>query len=152
MVWLLIFIFDQVYIKHVISTVKMSTWTRVYYQNLLSGIPVALMAIAWEGFPMILCTGWKARVDVAVGMLVISCGMSIAISYFSFSAREALSATGFTVAGNACKFISVLVNVIIWRKHATIFGIIALCFSLVSSAFYQVAPERKNMDKKVEQC
>jgi len=140
--WLCIFLFDQVYIKHIISTVQMSSWTRVYYQNLLAGLPVTVMACFVEKAPWNLVTGWVGPISSAVAMLAISCGMSIAMSFFSFKAREALSATAFTVVGNACKVVSVLVNVLLWDKHASGMGLIALGLCLTGSGFYRVAPMR----------
>merc|ERR1719217_615971 len=47
--WLAIFLFDQVYIKHVISTVQMSNWTRVYYTNFIAALPVLVYATQFEG-------------------------------------------------------------------------------------------------------
>lgn len=41
-----------------------------------------------------------------------------------------LSATAFTVLGNACKILSVLINVVIWDKHASPSGLLFLALTL----------------------
>ena len=73
------------------------------------------------------------------------------MSYFAFAARSAISATSFTIVGNACKIISVFINVVIWEKHASRLGLIFLAVCLCGSAIYKQAPLREeNEDIAVE--
>eukprot|EP00929_Paragymnodinium_shiwhaense_P064925 TRINITY_DN325_c0_g3_i1.p1 TRINITY_DN325_c0_g3~~TRINITY_DN325_c0_g3_i1.p1 ORF type:complete len:542 (-),score=125.36 TRINITY_DN325_c0_g3_i1:26-1651(-) len=142
--WLGIFLFDQVYIKHIISTVKMGNWTRVYYNNLLAGIPALVYTIWKEGAFTSLADGWAVEPLFGATILALSCAMGTAMSYFAFMARDALSATSFTVVGNVCKVMSVLGNVFIWDHHATQAGLMWLSMVMGCSALYQQAPLRKD--------
>ena len=66
------------------------------------------------------------------------------MSYFAFLCRAAVSATSFTVIGNVCKILTVLINVSIWDKHASPEGLGALLLCLGAAAAYQQSPLRKD--------
>ena len=73
--------------------------------------------------------------------------LSLSLSLFRESAsrrlaRSLVSATLFTILGNVCKVITIGINVAIWDKHATPFGIACLMFCLVAAYFYEQAPLR----------
>ena len=51
--------------------------------------------------------------------LVLSCVGGIGMSYFSFALRAAISATTFSVIGNICKVLTILVNSVMWDQHAS---------------------------------
>jgi len=145
--WLAIFLFDQVYIKHVISTVQMSNWTRVYYTNFIAALPVLVYATQFEGFPANLQIYTNASTLLGASVVGISCAMGMAMSFFSFYARDSLPATSFTVVGNICKILSVLLNVIIWDKHASPTGLMALLLCILGSGLYKPAPAREKSEK-----
>ena len=84
---------------------------------------------------------WTAR---PVAALVVSCAAGVAMSYFAFLCRAAISATSFTVVGNVCKVLTVLINVSIWDKHASPEGLGALLVCLVAAAAYQQSPLRRD--------
>merc|ERR1711948_231011 len=90
--WLLMFLFDQIYIKHIVNTVDMSTWTRTYYMNAIAFVPVCIWSVAMEGAPGNLLNGWTGSELIGVAMFSISCILGTAISFCSFAARAALSA------------------------------------------------------------
>lgn len=50
--------------------------------------------------------------------LVLSCLGGLGMSYFSFALRACISATSFSVIGNVCKVLTILVNVALWDQHA----------------------------------
>ncbi|XVF37813.1 hypothetical protein REPUB_Repub20aG0043100 [Reevesia pubescens] len=93
---------DFVYIKHVVMTIGLNTWGLVLYNNLeaLLLFPLELLIMGelkkikhkisdesdWYSFQVILPVGF-------------SCLFGLAISFFGFSCRRAISATGFTVLG-----------------------------------------------------
>ena len=52
------------------------------------------------------------------------------------------SAASFTVVGNTCKILTIVINVSLWDKHASSFGIICLLFCLGAAYFYKQAPMR----------
>ena len=137
--WYGIFLVDQLYIKFLCKRVKMkSNWGRVYYLNFLSSIPLFFTFIinqelANEG------VNWNG---VSITFLIVSCLLGLAMSYFAFLARHAVSATSFTVLGNVCKVNTVIINLLIWDKHANLPGLIALSLCLVCAYFYRQAPLR----------
>lgn len=67
----------------------------------------------------------------------MSCIFGLLISFFGFAARKAISATAFTVTGVVNKFLTVAINVTIWEKHASTFGLVSLFFTLVGGVLYQ---------------
>ncbi len=46
------------------------------------------------------------------------------------------------------KFLTVLLNVLVWEKHSTPLGITAVCLCLLAGSFYQQAPRRD--DSKIQ--
>merc|ERR1711988_323616 len=140
-VWYIIFCFDQLYIKHAVDTVKMrSNWGRVFYTNLWASILLVVLTAATE--PRVLRSmKWTFK---PVAALAVSCAAGVAMSYFAFLCRSAVSATSFTVIGNVCKILTVLINVLIWDKHASPMGLGALLCCLAAAATYQQSPLRKD--------
>jgi hypothetical protein len=67
----------------------------------------------------------------------LSCVFGLLISFFGFAARKAISATAFTVTGVVNKFLTVAINVMIWDKHASTFGLVCLLFTLAGGVLYQ---------------
>ncbi len=54
-----------------------------------------------------------------------------------------VSATTYTLVGVVNKFLTVLLNVLVWDKHSTPFGIFSVCVCLLAGSFYQQAPKRE---------
>ncbi|KAL0903808.1 hypothetical protein M5K25_025861 [Dendrobium thyrsiflorum] len=132
---------EMVYIKHMVTNLGLNTWGFVFYNNLLS---LMMAPLFW------LMTGEYADVFTAVGSkkgywfdfgaflpVSLSCVFGFLISFFGFAARKAISATAFTVTGVVNKFLTVAINVFIWDKHATPFGLACLLFTLVGGVLYQ---------------
>ena len=65
-------------------------------------------------------------------------GMSVATMWI----REAISATSVSVVATCNKFISELVNWVIWNKHTTSDGLGAVLVIMVCGIFYEQAPLR----------
>merc|ERR550514_1486256 len=86
---------------------------------------------------------------LGASVVAISCVMGMAMSFFSFYARDSLPATSFTVVGNVCKVLSVLLNVVIWDKHASMNGLGALMLCIFASGVYQPAPMRKDSKEEL---
>lgn len=124
----------RLYIKHAVDTIKMrSNWGRVFYTNLWASIMLSLLTALTE--PQVLLTmRWTLQ---PVAALSLSCAAGVAMSYFAFLCRAAVSATSFTVIGNVCKIVTVLINVCIWDKHASPLGLGALLVCLAAAATYQ---------------
>jgi len=145
--WYVIFLFDQLYLKHVANTVKMdSNWGRVFYQNFLSSFP--LMAIfATSGDYNVLQNEVEYNFHT-LKYFALSVVLGTAMSYFAWLARSLVSATYFSVVGNVCKLITILLNFMVWDKHANGTGIFCLLCCLGAAYFYEQAPLRSMVDKK----
>mgnify|MGYP003683989813 CR=1 FL=1 len=140
--WLCAFLFDQIYIKHVVESVEVaSNWSRAMYTNFWAAVFLVLLVLASpEERPVFADRArWTMPASLAVGA---SCVVAVFISYFAFLARKQLSATAFTVLGNACKIFSVVINVVIWDKHASATGLCFLAITLGAAILYTPAPMR----------
>ena len=139
-----IFCFDQLYIKHAVDTVEVqSNWGRVFYTNLWACLISGGITLATEPqvLPWTEGQNWSILTPVSLAALGVSCVLGVAMSYFAFLARSSVSATCFTVIGNVCKVVTVLINVFIWDKHASPTGLAFLFGSLVCAYFYKQAPQ-----------
>ncbi|KAF7132868.1 hypothetical protein RHSIM_Rhsim09G0191100 [Rhododendron simsii] len=137
---------DFVYIKHVVMTIGLSTWGLVLYNNLeaLLLFPLELLVMGelkkikheisdesdWYSFQVVLPVG-------------LSCLFGLAISFFGFSCRRAISATGFTVLGIVNKLLTVVINLVIWDKHSTFVGTIGLLICMIGGIMYQQSTSNK---------
>jgi len=141
-IWYFMFTVDQIYIKHVCNKVKMkSNWGRVYYTNLIASVPLLFMT-AWNR--EVINVEWTSA---GIAALLLSCVLGVAMSYFAFLARSLISATYFTIVGNACKLLTVVINQMIWDKHANKIGVASLMFCLVCAYFYEQAPKRNEQNQ-----
>ena len=82
---------------------------------------------------------WSAT---AMGILGLSCAIGVCMSYSAFLLRANVSATMFTVVGIMCKIGTVVINQVIWDKHASANGLAALLVCLLAGTFYKQAPRR----------
>ena len=80
-------------------------------------------------------TDWYSfEVILPVGL---SCLFGLAISFFGFSCRRAISATGFTVLGIVNKLLTVVINLMVWDKHSSFIGTIGLLICMFGGVMYQ---------------
>jgi drug/metabolite transporter (DMT)-like permease len=90
-----------------------------------------------------LARGLAARfTPFTCAVLVVSCALSAGIGFTSWWARSLVSATTFTVVGTVNKIATVLLNIVVWNKHATPLGTLFLLVCLAAGALYQQAPLR----------
>ncbi|TYJ24544.1 hypothetical protein E1A91_A08G267500v1 [Gossypium mustelinum] len=121
---------EMVYVKHMVMNLGLNTWGFVFYNNLLS---LMIAPFFWvlsgecgELFASV--SGGRDRFElVAFVAVCLSC----------LFARKAISATAFTVTGVVNKFLTVLINILIWDKHATPIGLVCLLFTLAGGVLYQ---------------
>ncbi|KAJ4706235.1 GDP-mannose transporter like [Melia azedarach] len=137
---------DFVYIKHVVMTIGLNTWGLVLYNNLeaLLLFPLELLIMGelkqikhevtyesdWYSFEVVLPVG-------------LSCIFGLAISFFGFSCRRAISATGFTVLGIVNKLLTVVINLVVWDKHSTWVGTVGLLICMFGGVMYQQSMSNK---------
>jgi len=143
--WVIIYtaviVLEMTYGKLLLSKVKFDTpvWGSVLYTNLLSLPP--MVGLAFASGEMDRMSTFKVGTS-EMCVLAVSCSIGIGIGWSGWNCRGQVSATSFTLIGVVCKLITLIVNVLIWNKHATPIGIAWLLVCLGSSTFYQQAPLR----------
>lgn len=126
---------EMVYIKHMVTDLGLNTWGFVLYNNLLSLMLSPIFLVAMGEYSEIANAFFQGKVSVfAVGL---SCMFGLAISFFGFAARKAISATAFTVTGVVNKLLTVVINVLIWDKHASTPGLFCLLLTIFGGVLYQ---------------
>ena len=112
--------------------------------NFLGTIPMLLSfgANCYFGKESIQAIKTHVLAPKGAAILILSCVIGISISYFSLLARKSVSATSFTVVGNVCKVLTVVINYFIWTKHANNYGLASLSLCLFAAYFYKQAPMR----------
>eukprot|EP00271_Cylindrocystis_brebissonii_P016462 TRINITY_DN4004_c1_g2_i1.p1 TRINITY_DN4004_c1_g2~~TRINITY_DN4004_c1_g2_i1.p1 ORF type:complete len:394 (+),score=38.30 TRINITY_DN4004_c1_g2_i1:305-1486(+) len=136
--YLAVITFEMVYVKHIVTNLGLNTWGFVYYNNIMS---LALSPLFW------LISGEFRRTNDAqimdyldfytIFIVTLSCVFGLAISFFGFATRTAVSATSFTVLGVTNKLLTIIVNVCIWDKHASPLGIFFLVGTIAGGVWYQ---------------
>jgi len=133
MVYFVSICFEMVFVKHIINTVEMSTWTRVYYNNALGLFPVLFFGLIFGEYNNM---GDKAVTLNSLVVLLCACVVGLGISFAGFHARQLLSATSFTVLGVSNKIISVTLSLLFLSNtgisYASMCGLLLciLCGSL----------------------
>ncbi|KAK6914059.1 Sugar phosphate transporter domain [Dillenia turbinata] len=144
---------DFVYIKHIVMTVGLNTWGLVLYNNL-----EALLLFPLELF--IMGELKKIKDDISdeldwysfqvVFPVCLSCLFGLSISFFGFSCRRAISATGFTVLGIVNKLLTIVINLVIWEKHSTFIGTVGLLICMIGGVMYQQSTSKPKDSKQVK--
>lgn len=137
--------FEMTFGKFLIAQVQFANpvWGATLYTNVLALPLLVIMALVSGEVQRLeaLQLNWRG----VVGLLVSIVG-GCAISWAGWNCREKTSATTYTLLGVICKFLSVLLNVVVWDKHATPPGLFSLVLCLVCGYFYEQAPVRGDAD------
>lgn len=132
---------EMVYIKHMVTNLGLNTWGFVLYNNLLSLMMAPVFWILTGEYVDVFAAMRSASGNwmdfSAFSAVSMSCVFGMLISFFGFAARKAISATAFTVTGVVNKFLTVAINVLIWDKHASPFGLVCLLLTIVGGVLYQ---------------
>ncbi len=56
---------------------------------------------------------------------------------------RAISATSYALVGVLNKFLTVLLNIVLWEKHSSPVGLVAVCVCLAAGMLYEQAPLRE---------
>ncbi|XP_047089856.1 GDP-mannose transporter GONST3-like [Lolium rigidum] len=141
---------DFVYIKHVVMTIGLNTWGLVLYNNLEALLLFPLELLIMGEFDQMKVdsskmTNWLSF-DVVLPV-ALSCLFGLSISFFGFSCRRAISATGFTVLGIVNKLLTVVINLLIWDKHASLVGTIGLLICMSGGVLYQQSTTKPKAPK-----
>jgi drug/metabolite transporter (DMT)-like permease len=136
--WFGTFAIDMVYIKHIVDTLPMKPWGRVYYQNLLA-LPILLVIFFVSGEYKVVGEPWDFK---AIFVVSGSCACGAALCYTGFELRAMVSATTYTVIGIASKVASSLISMLMLSEGASMLGVLGLGVCIVASTFYQQSPKR----------
>mmetsp|Transcript_24300 Transcript_24300/g.40564 ORF Transcript_24300/g.40564 Transcript_24300/m.40564 type:complete len:332 (-) Transcript_24300:338-1333(-) len=142
--------FEMTYGKKLTSSVKMeSVWGPVLYCNLLAALPMFMIGYCNGDYENI---HEKLMEVPANGMMLLafSCVAGTLIGYTGWLCRGMVSATTYTLVGVVNKFLTVLLNVILWDKHSTPTGLFAVCVCLLAGTLYQQAPRRDEARKALQ--
>jgi solute carrier family 35 protein len=138
--WFAVFCFDQIFIKHVVDTADVSSWTNSFWTNTVAIVPALLLTL--------IRAEHKATLNAdAILFVIMSCLFGVVMSVSSFQLRGMVSATYFTVIGTVCKILSVIINYFMWDKHASLPGLISLGFCVLSALFYHQSPLRSKTNE-----
>lgn len=135
--------FEMTYGKKLTSSVQMnSIWGPVLYCNLLAAGPMFAIGYFNGDYENI---GEKLAELPANGalLLLFSCVAGTLIGYTGWLCRSMVSATTYTLVGVVNKFLTVLLNTLVWDKHSSQFGIFSVCVCLLAGTMYQQAPKRE---------
>jgi hypothetical protein len=75
-----------------------------------------LVAVVSGELSVVLSKNWGPMAWMST---LMSCIAGLGMSYFSFALRAVISATSFSVIGNVCKVLTILVNMLMWDNHAS---------------------------------
>eukprot|EP00802_Teleaulax_amphioxeia_P019752 Tamp_19998.p1 GENE.Tamp_19998~~Tamp_19998.p1 ORF type:complete len:338 (-),score=46.44 Tamp_19998:202-1215(-) len=130
---------DCVYIKHIVSTVDMTSWGRSYYNNLLAMGPLlAAWVFSEREREAQQLAGALSYATAPVLAVLLSCVLGLCISVTAFHCRKQVDATSYSVIGNMNKVLTVLINCAIWNKHASAAGVAWLMGCLFAGYIYSV--------------
>jgi GDP-mannose transporter len=163
-----IFCTEMIYVKDVVSHIKLSNWGLVYYNNGIGTIMSIIVVVltnetgsprgrgstptAEEAGVAEAASQARRRLMAMVGDagegsayspgflaltgIVVSCIFGLGISFFGFSVRRKISATAFTVMGCTNKLLTLLVNTLVWDKHASLAGQASLLVCIAGGVLY----------------
>jgi len=131
--------FEMTYGKKLISSIKFKSpvWGPTLYTNLMAVPGVFACAYFGGELDKLGQLNYSTR---GLMMLALSGAVGTGISWAGWNCRDKISATAFTLVGVTCKFVTVLINISIWDKHASAIGILWLAVCLLASSAYRQAP------------
>jgi drug/metabolite transporter (DMT)-like permease len=147
--WVLLYyvliVFEMTYAKQLTRDIKMisPTWGPTLYQNLLAIVPMMMLGALMGDFHDDTLNHVLEIPFSGAVVIIFSCITGTMIGYTGWKLRGAVSATTFTLVGVVNKFLTILLNVIVWDKHSSSAGVAAVCVCLLAGAFYRQAPMRE---------
>lgn len=151
MAYVVSMVIDTVLVKKVVTEVKLTPWGLVLYNNLVASAMFPLFALM-NGELFVLAEAFTAMNEASnLLSVIISCLFGVSISFFGLNARKLLSATAFSVLGVLCKFVTVVINTLLWEHHASSLGIFFLCICIGSGIVYQQVLQRAVVTAKLEE-
>jgi solute carrier family 35 len=139
-VWCISFTAYEVAAKHICDAVALDNWTRVVYTNAMAGSLLA-MSLPFVTGERSLVTNvlWTSH---SISILLASCMLGLGVSHSAYVVRSTCSATSSAVIGILCNVITVMINIAIWDRRASLVELALLATGLFAGAFYDQAPLR----------
>lgn len=125
-----------------VDTVDMTTTERVFVQNSVAAILVGFLSLATGELQAI--TKRDSWTIPSIVVLAVSSIIGVGISYTGFELRAQASATTYSIIGNVCKLLTILINLMIWDRHANAHGLACLGMTLLAAAWYRQAPMKED--------
>ena len=162
-----IFCTEMIFVKDVVSHIKLSNWGLVYYNNgigTLMSILVFLLTdegglrASEKAAPSVLparalrvlgAASGPSEPFLALSGIAMSCVFGVGISFFGFSVRRKITATGFTVLGCTNKLITMVVNIMVWEHHASLGGQVCLLVCIAGGVLYGELSQRDMEARKL---
>lgn len=147
--YLLIICFQMTYGKQILTHVKTTIWGSVLYTNALSLVPMTILFFTTGDYIQVYTVTFN---QFNLTILLLSCVIGCGISYAGWHCRNLVSAATYTLVGVMNKVVTIILNIIIWDKHASVGGLLSLVLCLAGGFFYQQAPlQVDNIAKKGRQ-
>lgn len=130
-------------VKHVLGSVPMSTWTRVYYNNALAlGFMPPYMLIGREYARLGEALETLQSVPYAALAVSASCAIGLGISFTGFGFRNLVTATTFTVVGVMNKLLTILASLLLFAESgaASPRALVSLLACIAGGTLYRQAP------------
>ena len=133
--------------KKIVSDIQVNLTTSVFLTNLFAFFPMLWLGYLRNDF---ISVNPEWFTNEAIFLLIISSLVSAGIGYSGWWCRSIITATAYTLVGTLNKILTVLLNILVWDKHASIVGTVGLFICLGGGTFYRQAPlrERKESEKK----
>jgi GDP-mannose transporter len=143
-VWCLMSQFDTVFVKHAMNSQPMNIETRTYWTNVIMAVCLVFsFVLSGESTALFIDIFMRPATAPVPGLILFtSCICGLSISFSGFGARQLASATLFDVLGLLCKCVTLLLNRIVWEKHAAGNGLALVVACLLFAMFYTEAPLR----------
>lgn len=142
--YLAVLAFEMVYVKHVLSSVPMGTWTRVYYNNALAMLFLPPVLYVGEEHKKLgeatIALFVSERCQLAVGL---SCVIGLGISFTGFRFRALVTATTFTVVGVMNKIFTVLASLMLLSSNVGAQACVGLLICIAGGTLYRQSPPRQ---------
>eukprot|EP00538_Stauroneis_constricta_P011605 CAMPEP_0119553350 /NCGR_PEP_ID=MMETSP1352-20130426/6124_1 /TAXON_ID=265584 /ORGANISM="Stauroneis constricta, Strain CCMP1120" /LENGTH=350 /DNA_ID=CAMNT_0007599743 /DNA_START=66 /DNA_END=1118 /DNA_ORIENTATION=- len=155
-IYLFIIALEMAYGKKIVKSVPLETLSGpVIYTNLLGILPMMVLASVKSEYTKFWDFWWSADENeahmppIAIFLLVLGSLIGAGIGYSAWWCRSLISATSFTLIGVLNKCLTILLNIMVWDKHAAPGGIACLFLCLVGGIIYQQPPMR-NANKTAE--
>lgn len=159
-----IFCTEMIFVKDVVSHIKLTNWGLVYYNNAIGAAMSVLVYLLTDE-----STGLKAsplanargagrsllledalqppgavsgEAWLSLVGIVSTCIFGAGISFFGFSVRRKITATGFTVLGCTNKLLTLMVNTLAWEHHASMGGQACLLVCIAGGVLYGELSQR----------